>query len=136
MSVPRLDLSHTRRAASPLLGIVLMVTITVVVAAAVGTFALGVENEASTAGPDAEFAFDYDDPELSVVHTGGEDVAGEDLQLVSGVHTAEWGGGTVRAGDSWTFDRSAGEFERGGTVRVVWTGGPSSVTLQTYDVPE
>lgn len=121
-------------AASPVLGIVLMVTVTVVVAAAIGTFALGVSERTGVAAPDAEFSVEYDDPTLEVVHAGGETLDAEHLRVVSEVETVEWGDGTVGPGDSRTLDRTAGEFRRGGTVRVVWTTDRTSATLRTYEV--
>ena len=133
-----MELDELRRAddaVSPVIGVILMVAVTIVLSAAIGTFALGLEEAAQPSPPDAEFAVDYDDPELEVVHDGGDRVDGERLRLVSGTTTTEWGGGTVRPGDSLTLDRTDGDFERGDTVHVVWVADDTSATIRSYDVP-
>lgn len=122
-------------AVSPVVGVVLMVAVTVVLSAAIGTFALGLEEAAGASPPATELAFDYDDPVLEVVHDGGSGVDGERLRLVSGTTTTEWGDGPVRPGDSRTLDRTDGDFARGGTVHVVWVAEGQSVTLRSYEVP-
>lgn len=129
------ELHQADDAVSPVIGVVLMVAVTVVLSAAIGTFALGLEEAAQPSPPVADFAFDYDDPELRVVHDGGAAVDGERLRLVFGTATTEWDGGTVRPGDSQTLDRTDGDFERGGTVHVVWVADGTSTTMRSYDVP-
>lgn len=129
------DVLRADDAASPVIGIVLMVAVTVVLSAAIGTFALGLESEADQSAPSAQFEFDHDDPELAVVHDGGEPVEGRSLRVVSGSTTVDWDDDTVRHGDSLTLDRSDGDFSRGGTVRVVWVTEGTSSTLETYEVP-
>ena len=122
-------------AAAPVIGVVLMVAVTVVLAAVVGTFAIGLGAGGPESPPTAKFDVEYDDPKLQVIHAGGEAVAGGKLRVVSQSATIEWGSGTVRAGDGLTIDRNHGEFERGGTVRVVWVTEGTSSTLRTYEVP-
>ena len=122
-------------AASPVVGVVLMVAVTVVLSAVVGTFALGLDETVRTAPPSAQFDFQYDDPELVVVHDGGDRLEGERLRLVSGTTTTDWGGGPVRAGDARTLDRTNGDFARGGTVHVVWVAEGRSSTVRSFHVP-
>ena len=112
-----------------------MVAVTVVLSAAIGTFALGLEEATQPSPPAADFAVDYDDPELEVVYEGGSALDGDRLRLVSGTTTTEWGGGTVRLGDSSTLEHTDDDFERGGTVHVVWVADGTSTTVRSDDVP-
>lgn len=128
------ELHRTDDAVSPVVGVVLMVAVTVVLSATIGTFALGLEEAARPSPPAAEFDFDYDDPKLEVAYEGDVGVDGERLRLVSGTTTTEWDDGTVRPGDSLTLYRTDGDFERGGTVHVVWIADGTSTTVRSYDV--
>lgn len=122
-------------AGSPVVGVVLMVAVTVILSAVIGTFALGLDEAVRTVPPDAQFEFEYDDPELVVVHGGGDRLEGEHLRLVSGTTTTDWGGGPVRAGDARTLDRTDGDFARGDTVHVVWVAEGRSTTVRSFEVP-
>ncbi|MFB6301344.1 MAG: type IV pilin [Haloferacaceae archaeon] len=130
------------RAVSPVIGVILMVAITVILAAVIGTFVLGLgQNVQST--PQASFAFDFDasDNEVNVTHTGGDTLEkGENADEVKLVSTAGsagvWltGNSTIDAGTTYkNFNYVSG----GATVRVVWTGpnGESSATLGSQEAP-
>ncbi|MEF8890226.1 MAG: type IV pilin N-terminal domain-containing protein, partial [Haloferacaceae archaeon] len=61
------------RAVSPVIGVILMVAITVILAAVIGTFVLGLgQNVQST--PQASFSFDFNDTatEVDITHNGGD----------------------------------------------------------------
>lgn len=47
-------------AVSPVLGVVLMIAISVIIAAAIGNFVLGLGDTASNTAPSASFEFDYE----------------------------------------------------------------------------
>jgi len=105
-----------------------MVAITVILAAVIGTFVLGLGDEVSDTSPQVSFEFSYDGGELTVVHTGGDTVDGDNLEIVlsnpSGTDTSEtinsFGSTDISAGDQTTATGLEGDE----TVRVVW--GPSS----------
>ncbi len=69
-------------AVSPVIGVILMVAVTVILAAVIGTFVLGVGQGASSPTPQASWEFDYDDggdgfgagtnDQLTVTHKGGD----------------------------------------------------------------
>ena len=52
--------SNDSRAVLPVIGVILMVAITVILAAVIGTFVLGLGDSVESA-PQASFNFDYDD---------------------------------------------------------------------------
>lgn len=51
------------RAVSPVIGVILMVAITVILAAVIGTFVLGLGDQVQQTSPNAQFSFDYDSGE-------------------------------------------------------------------------
>jgi len=133
------------RGVSPVIGVILMVAITVILAAVIGAFVLGLGDQASSSAPQASFSFDYDDDgdgTVTVTHEGGDTIPDNELNLTAsgdgiGDYSENWEG-PVSAGSSDTINGSDGEgdkFEEGDTVRVVWSSGDSSSTLRTFDVP-
>ena len=145
-------------AVSPVIGVILMVAITVILAAVIGTFVLGLGDQVQTTAPNAQFNFDYSsgtNPTLSVTHAGGDGVEPDELYMSGDVKetgdAANWAGhhSSVRAGASVdvTADGSseyefadsavngAGDDVVDGTeIRVVWQDSDSdqSSTLRTW----
>ena len=131
------------RGVSPVIGVILMVAITVILAAVIGAFVLGLGDQASNTAPQASFSFDYDDEgdgNVTVTHEGGDTIPEGELNVsVSGnaEGSESWGeeataGSTKELqGDSGGID---GAFAEGDTVRVVWSSGDSSNTLRTFTV--
>lgn len=84
------------RAASPVVGILLLVTLTVILAAIIGTFVLDVGQESTEIGPNSSFSLtgsdDYVDqgageagsgePGIQVTHESGDDVENATVQIV------------------------------------------------------
>jgi len=130
------------RAVSPVIGVILMVAITVILAAVIGTFVLGLgQNVQSTPSASFDFDFDTDTTSVLVTHNGGDTLeTGENtntVQVTDGTNTVDWIGGsssntTISAGTSINTTYTSGE-----TVRVVWfsTGNESSATLGQQDAP-
>ena len=124
-------------AVSPVIGVILMVAITVILAAVIGTFVLDLGDRLSTSQPSANFQFDYDgdDGNLTIAHNGGDGVPADEVFLSGDVDPAgardmSWAthshdGTTVRAGASVkvvddsaasvTADHAQGHYN--------WTGG-------------
>jgi len=69
-------------AVSPVIGVVLMVAITVILAAVIGSFVVGLGSEAS-ATPQASFEFDYDTgaDTVTITHDGGDTLQSENLEV-------------------------------------------------------
>jgi flagellin-like protein len=77
-------------AVSPVIGVILMVAITVILAAVIGTFVLGLGDQVSNTSPSASFTFEYTNnsggaDELDVTHDGGDSISASQLNAsVSG----------------------------------------------------
>jgi flagellin-like protein len=149
------ELFNDDDAVSPVIGVILMVAITVILAAVIGTFVLGLGDQVQETSPNAQWNWDQDssNTELSLTHEGGDsidpttlsvsgdaetnmpynDLTASGNSLITPFNTGE----DVTAGDSITFDTSNGNGAdwSSGTVRLVWTsdGGGSSSTLTTYE---
>ena len=134
------------RAVSPVIGVILMVAITVILAAVIGTFVLGLrQNVQST--PSASFDYDFDESvnNVTITHTGGDRLAvGDNTQSVNitgGNYTHGWLGssGSANVTDSLSAGDSANPYayDSGDTVRVVWVSesGESSAVLAQQEAP-
>jgi len=148
-------------AVSPVIGVILMVAITVILAAVIGTFVLGLGDQVQNNAPQASFTFDYDtsqgasaasiditdngnpdDGVLTVTHDGGKAISPDRLEVKANP------GGTAQGGsgnDIFTSgsDITAGSSDTVGVdsdaeVRVVWTsqGGGDSATIGKFSGPD
>jgi flagellin-like protein len=141
-------------AVSPVIGVILVVAITVILAAVVGTYALGLGSQVDDAAPQVRFAFDYTaggtgtancdvsgtesaDGVLEITHDSGSEVPIERLGLVSST-----GDGRVddfsNCYSSPPSDVAAGStstvsVDADATVRVVWTSTGREPTTATLD---
>jgi flagellin-like protein len=76
-------------AVSPVIGVILMVAITVILAAVIGTFVLGLGEQVQSTSPQASFSFDYtqdfaqgsSNDNLEITHDSGDKVDGSNLEL-------------------------------------------------------
>lgn len=126
-------------AVSPVIGVILMVAITVILAAVIGTFVLGLGDQVSDTTPSASFTFDYDDDnsKLTITHDGGDSIEASNLEIKSdagSINIPTSFTSTVSAGDSATAD-GVGPSE---TVRVVFNSddGESTATLGKFTGPD
>ncbi|MCU4924740.1 type IV pilin N-terminal domain-containing protein [Halobacteria archaeon AArc-dxtr1] len=128
--------STDHRAVSPVLGVVLMVAITVVLAAVIGAFVLDIEPADSTV-PNANFDWIEDENgSVTIIHDGGQafdasrmslsgEPVGDDLEL-EGVDSGSWGPETT-AGDRITVSDDSlpesGElvlrYDTGGGISII-----------------
>ena len=131
------------RGVSPVIGVILMVAITVILAAVIGAFVLGLGDQASNTAPQASFSFDYNDTdpgEVTVTHEGGDTIPDGELNVSvsaqNGDNSTSWDG-DASAGTSQGITAGDGSENllEGDTVRVVWSSGDSSNTLRSFDVP-
>ena len=137
------------RAVSPVIGVILMVAITVILAAVIGTFVLGLGDDLQDTSPTASFNFEYEDngdgtnDDVTITHAGGDGIDGSS-DVVS---LSETSGDGFASGDTWTDSSiSAGSSHTatldgdwsGHTVRVNWESGTgqSSSTLATSTAPD
>lgn len=130
------------RAVSPVIGVILMVAITVILAAVIGAFVIGIGDDQQTV-PTASFDFDDDGDEVTITHSTGDSIPVDNIDVtVDGdeATTNSWSSSDdISAGDTFVVeddDVSSGDLDDEPTIRVVWEsddGGDSSI-LQSYDV--
>ncbi|WP_226012807.1 type IV pilin [Halomicrobium salinisoli] len=147
-------------AVSPVIGVILMVAITVILAAVIATFVLGLGDQVSNTSPQTSFSFDYAEGDcrtddcsgdserdggLDIIHDGGENIEAGELYVRGATDSAENGdwttagagnygeGSVISAGSGITVDVANGD-----TIRVVWepSQGGSSATLATWEGPD
>ncbi|MBX0293848.1 type IV pilin [Haloarcula nitratireducens] len=76
-------------AVSPVIGVILMVAITVILAAVIASFVLGLGDQAQQTTPQASFSWDYDESgatadgygELTITHDGGDTLNGGEVYV-------------------------------------------------------
>ncbi|WP_342590103.1 type IV pilin N-terminal domain-containing protein [Halarchaeum nitratireducens] len=116
------------------MGVILMVAITVILAAVIGTFVLGLGSNVGNNAPSATFNWDYDSgtENLTVTHQGGDALDNSTINVTgtpdpdeitySGLDDDRW-----TAGDSATLNFTG----NGGaeSAQVIWqsSGGSSSI---------
>jgi len=145
-------------AVSPVIGVILMVAITVILAAVIATFVLGLGEQISDTAPNTSFSFDYEevsntdswgdggsnDAILTITHSGGPNIDAEQLG-VSGSSingSATWdetsqnpqysAGDEISAGDEVEY--AINDDDR---ISVIWENeeGSESATLQNFIAP-
>jgi flagellin-like protein len=99
------QLFHDEDAVSPVIGVILMVAITVILAAVIGTFVLGLGDQVQSSAPNANFQFEYDEGStdgfgdgsdteaITISHNGGQDVDRSNIQVGIGGTTVYESGG-------------------------------------------
>ncbi|MCH7659154.1 MAG: type IV pilin N-terminal domain-containing protein [Euryarchaeota archaeon] len=70
-------LSGDDSAVSPVIGVILMVAITVILAAVIGAFVLGLGDGIGDSGPQASLSFSEDGDTVTVTHQGGDNLSGD-----------------------------------------------------------
>jgi len=132
-------------AVSPVIGVILMVAITVILAAVIATFVLGLGESVSSTAPQAQFQEEYSPTDvvkedsfgvnvsdanntgiLTVSHTGGDSVSANNLYMTgsSENHTGRvsWSNntGNVQISAGTSIDYAVSDSD---TVRVIWNNG-------------
>ena len=140
-------------AVSPVIGVILMVAITVILAAVIATFVLGLGEQVSTTAPQASFSFDWDGQagggveNVSIRHSGGDSIQADRLYIRgdsdSGDTLSQTWGNWTESGISGTTQVSAGNRIEVGVgsaaeIDIVWesTSGEDSATLGNWAGPD
>ena len=135
-------------AVSPVIGVILMVAITVILAAVIGTFVLGLGGQVQNNAPSAQFTFSEEGSgDLTITHDGGQSVDVSNINMTddnnvlgSGSDICQdstfddsWSDAELSAGDSCTIPDST--FSNDNTVRITWESdeGGTSATLADYE---
>ncbi|WP_234972399.1 type IV pilin [Halobaculum gomorrense] len=122
----------------PIIGVILMVAITVILAAVVSSFVFGIGGQVQPSSPNANFQFDYSDAgggtyNVTARHTGGDTIPQpETVKLLTPGGTDEFDG-AVSAGSIATVTG----VDAGATVRVIWVSanGEDSAVLASGTTP-
>lgn len=144
------------RAVSPVIGVILMVAITVILAAVIASFVLGL-GQNQEVQPTADFNFDYDsnDQTLTIRHASGDNVPASAIEITGSdgdgnTIDESWpdaqasasvdGQSAVSSGDAITLGGS-GTFSSYTvtdqfSVQVVWQGDGSSAELASESGPD
>jgi flagellin-like protein len=138
--------SDDDRAVSPVIGVILMVAITVILAAVIGTFVLGLGDSVESA-PQASFDFSVDSSDnVQIRHRGGDNIDPNNVEIrVNGeevaANTESGGGGSAftdlnsfGAGDSVYI--SSGDVGSNDDVDIVFTSGDRQDIIGSFTVPE
>ncbi|MFC6614399.1 type IV pilin [Halopenitus salinus] len=132
------------RAVSPVIGVILMVAITVILAAVIGTFVLGLGDSLQDTQPTASFDFEFDSADgVTITHSGGDTIDADTNTVTvtatgggdASINSGDWSG-SLSAGTSKEFTASSNWNEE--TVSVNWqaSSGGSSATLGSSTAPD
>ena len=123
-------------AVSPFIGVILMVAITVILAAVIGTFVLNLGDNLQQSSPTATFSFDDaagNDDNVVITHDGGDTIPADRLTVKCGSGTeSNWDTDPASAGTTHTCtDASVGE-----TIKIIWQSadGSNSQVLDEHTV--
>jgi len=135
------------RAVSPVIGVILMVAITVILAAVIGTFVIGLGDDLGGSAPSASFSNNVDNNNVSFTHNGGDRIRNGTAFLTAGgdVEFENNGSGTsiTENGDARaevTTEMTAGttiDIEtngESGSVTLIFEDGDRSATLSSIDI--
>jgi FlaG/FlaF family flagellin (archaellin) len=139
-------------AVSSVLGVILMVAITIILAAIVGTFVLGIGQGLTSATPQTAFEYstDYDpgdNSSVTILHAGGDAIEQQTLEVTIGGQTA-WKAGQeespfdqtsewpkqVTAGDRLGLEDDGSTIDKGDEVLLIWTGESKATILSKTTV--
>ncbi|WP_089308397.1 type IV pilin [Halorubrum ezzemoulense] len=135
----------SERAVSPVIGVILMVAITVILAAVIGTFVLGLGDSIQSTAPTASISsdtIDNDPAEIEFTHNGGDTIDEGNLRFVSSNDNVDLGDDSLNSGNDFAtgdtvtipFKSVSGESERTTTVSLVYDDGSTSATLASIEV--
>lgn len=126
-------LNADTRGVSPVIGVVLMIAVTVILASTIGVFVLGLGDNLEQT-PQASWGAEQSNGNLTITHERGDDIDASSISItVNGSAAAYAGGGfsgTITAGDSVTITNAG----NGATVRIVYDAGDSTAILKTIEV--
>ena len=132
-------------AVSPVIGVILMVAITVILAAVIGTFVLGLGDSLSDTTPSASIDGEVGDDEVIFTHQSGQNIDASNLRIADtgdGVddgdiefvdQTSVYEDDQFTAGDQITVSITDVVDGDEDTVRLVFDSGSSSSTLSSVD---
>ena len=147
--------SDDRRAVSPVIGVILMVAITVILAAVIATFVLGLGEQVSDTTPNANFNADFEpdnssDFFVTIQHQSGDridvgelSVAFPDNASIASQELSNAGlGDEISAGDAFTIGNGSSSLNISPTqigaddrIQIIYDTGDTSSILRTFEAP-
>jgi flagellin-like protein len=128
-------------AVSPVIGVILMVAITVILAAVIASFVLGLGDQNNPA-PTTSFDFDYDNTndEVTITHQDGDELSTSDTYIRGSIASSavDSPGSWTSPGSEWKAGQSitvGGVTSDDWIARVVWED-PDSDQTSTLDTAE
>ena len=126
------------RAVSPVIGVILMVAITVILAAVIGTFVLGLGDQLGDTAPQATFTIDDNSSDtINITKTGGQSLEAGDLVLsVDGERVnSSFPGDTWETGERKEITKDGSEdWDTGeATVRIIHDPSGNAIFERTWD---
>jgi len=124
------------RAVSPVIGVILMVAITVILAAVIGTFVLGLGDQVQSTTPQASFGFDQENvtygagveaETLTITHETGDTISESDLRVTVAGNTAFDVANSGTVNETSALWDGSGDVSAGSSVRVVGYSNADSV---------
>ncbi|WP_254823127.1 type IV pilin [Haloglomus halophilum] len=152
-------------AVSPVIGVILMVAITVILAAVIGTFVLGLGDQVSNTSPQASFTFDYTEEAttggnfggaagdgtgiLEMTHDGGDGISASQLSVAGSTagnsSSITWAAadepndaGYTNSDTISAGSTAAARVDDGDTIRITWqsSNGGDTATLGKWTGPD
>ncbi|MFB6119064.1 type IV pilin [Halosegnis sp.] len=119
------------QAVSPVIGVILMVAITVILAAVIGTFVLGLGDQVQNNAPSASFNFDFNDN--TITHGGGDTITKSEITIVNGDKSSA--PSSISTGE--TVGSINSRLSSGTKVQIVWNNpnGQSSQVIGEAEAP-
>jgi flagellin-like protein len=133
------NLFDEERAVSPVIGVILMVAITVILAAVIGTFVLGLGDQVQNTTPRASFSSDTanDKMNLTITHESGDSIGASDLSISAGSQKFNSSGDSSNANTSKVWSTAASvnsntDVSAGSSVTLTATGNNNSETDEDF----
>jgi len=131
------------RAVSPVIGVILMVAITVILAAVIGTFVLGLGDQLQSTTPQAQFGFSTTSVDVGVsgggsteavtavqiTHEAGDTIAASDLNVVVDGATSY----TKASGSDVVQGQFSGDVSAGSSITILGASSSTAVTTGTSE---
>jgi len=129
--------NSTDRGVSPVIGVILMVAVTVVLAAVISVFLLGATDQIGDPVPSLTLDAEFEDGEATISHVSGASVATDSLIVV--VEGEELDDGevefdgkdTLRTGNTFTV---TDDFNNGDTMTIIFQSGESGYPLAEFEI--
>lgn len=148
----------SKRAVTPVIGIILLVAIAIILAAVIGTFAFGIGDRVQDFAPNTRFTFDFnpdasgkscglaggggpDKGKLTITHDGGHNIAESQLTFVDDEgNEVGWNACSSTSVSKITSGTQATpEIDSDDTVRLIWVSeneADDTAVLATYQGPD